>query len=163
MRSSIVRMILILLHFPDMDDATTTQVERRLAARGARLTAARRAVLEELTGNQGPTTATDLGGALPSIPLSSLYRSLSVLSDAGILETVPGNDGILLYEPAEWLAGHHHHLVCRECGTVIDMDVTNALEAALEGVAAQAVAGHGFQSDGHRLTLEGRCAVCADA
>ena len=65
--------------------------------------------------------------------------------------------------PAEWLAGHHHHLVCRECGTVIDMDVTNALEAALEGVAAQAVAGHGFQSDGHRLTLEGRCAVCADA
>lgn len=145
-----------------MDEPTDLQVRSRLGKNGARLTATRRAVLETLLERPGPSPVAELDDELPEIPLSSLYRSLAVLCEAGVIVSLPGSEGVQLYEPAEWLSGHHHHLVCSVCGTVQDMDVTADVEEALERVAASAIR-HGFRVEEHRLTLEGRCAECANA
>ncbi len=145
-----------------LDESTDLQVRTRLGERGARLTATRRAVLYALLERPGPSPVAELDGDLPDIPLSSLYRSLSVLTEAGIIVSLPGGEGVSLYEPAEWLSGHHHHFVCRVCGTVQDVDVDVDVEEALERVSASA-ARRGFRVEDHRLALEGRCAGCVDA
>lgn len=146
-----------------MDETTEIQVRLRLSRTGARLTAIRATVLDAIIERGGPTSAADLAAALPEVPLSSLYRSLAALCDAGVIASIPGAEGILLYEPAEWFSGHHHHLVCRVCGTVLDMEVAGDVEAALDHLTAAAADRHAFRVDGHRLTLEGRCAGCAHA
>ena len=51
------------------------------------------------------------------------------------LITAPG--GITRYEMAEWLAGHHHHLVCIECGAVEDIELPEGLELELERLVGQ--------------------------
>ena len=88
-------------------------VEQRLAAEGVRLTRGRRAIVLAIASAGGPRTAAEIHAELSdTLPLSSLYRSLSVLTDAGVLVAQHDSGGIMRFELAEWLAGHHHHFVC---------------------------------------------------
>jgi Fe2+ or Zn2+ uptake regulation protein len=141
--------------------ATEQHIEERLASVGARYTTARRRVMSELLRAPGPRSAAELHGALRrSVPLSSLYRSLTVLENAGVVVPHHSSRGLTRYEPAEWLAGHHHHLVCTACGRVEDLEVSPADErrmAVLVGAIAQRA---GFTPGGHTLEIEGRCGSC---
>ena len=89
------------------------QIGERLAAHDVRYTAGRRKVAAALLQAGGPRSASELHAELgDAVPVSSLYRSLAVMTEAGILARHPGRDGDARYELAEWLTGHHHHLVC---------------------------------------------------
>lgn len=138
------------------------EVERRLAQRASRYTRGRQLVVATMSGAEGPLSAAELydeiGGTLP---LSSIYRSLAVLEDAGVLAPHHGAKGLTRYELSEWLTGHHHHLVCIACGVVEDVEVTDRHEAEVDRIVGEISARASFSAVSHALEIEGRCARCA--
>ncbi len=144
---------------------TTATLEReaqsRLAAYGVRFTRGRRAVVLALAEAQGPRTVAELAEVLgPSVPVSSLYRTLTVLEESGVVVPHYGTRGLTRYELAEWATGHHHHLVCIECGTVDDLEIPEGLEQRVEAVVEELADDQGFEPAGHSLEIEGRCRSC---
>jgi Fe2+ or Zn2+ uptake regulation protein len=140
---------------------TREAIEQRLNSLGVRSTKARRSVLETLELAEGPITAQELHTRIyPVIPLSSLYRTLGVLTENQLLANHHGLDGVTRFELAEWLTGHHHHVVCSECGEVTDVDFPAEHEARLEHIAAEIASLNGFQASSHTLELVGICGRC---
>ncbi len=131
----------------------------RLRSSGVRVTAARRLVIEALSATDGPRTAEELNADV-AIPLSSLYRTLTVLTSSGILRRVHDGSGTARYEYAEWLTGHHHHIRCTDCGLTQDIDFSPETEATIRRLYETAGAALGFDVTDHRLDLEGRCPEC---
>ncbi len=146
--------------------ATTGQIDQlvrdHLRERGVRYTRARQAVIKAIGMGDGPQSAAELHNRLKGIvPLSSLYRSLAVLEASGILAPHLGTRGVTRYELAEWLSGHHHHLVCIECGKVVDVELDPSGEDHLEDVVSIVSRSAGFSLTGHTLEIEGQCPECA--
>lgn len=136
-------------------------VEQRLAAEGVRLTRGRQATVQAIANAGGPRTAAEIQVELgDSLPLSSLYRSLSVLTDSGVLVAQHDSGGIMRFELAEWLAGHHHHFVCVSCGTAVDVTPNPEQERAIERLIEEMASANGFAVTGHRFEIEGRCRSC---
>jgi Fe2+ or Zn2+ uptake regulation protein len=136
-------------------------VEGRLQEREVRYTRARRAVVAALAAAEGPRSANELHAEIGNdVPLSSLYRTLAVLGETGVLVPHHGARGITRYELAEWIAGHHHHLVCTECGGVEDIDIPSHHEAAIRAVVGDIAALASFTPTDHVLEIEGRCTRC---
>ncbi len=89
------------------------------------------------------------------IGLTTVYRNLQALADAGEADTMRLPNGEQLYR----LCGqgrHHHHLVCRTCGRTIDVEGP-AVEKWTERVAEE----HGFTDVAHTLEIFGTCANCS--
>ena len=138
------------------------QVEERLAASGIRFTGGRRQVVAALERAEGPMSAAELHvGLNRQVPVSSVYRTLAVLEEAGVVAPHHGARGITRYEIAEWLAGHHHHLVCVDCGAVEDIELPPSLEKELEVLVGQVSKMSEFSASGHSLEVDGRCTRCA--
>ncbi len=137
------------------------RVGQRLAGAGVRYTKGRRLVVRALGRAGGPRSAAELHERLrPGVPLSSLYRTLTVLAEAGVLARSHDGNGVALFELAEWLRGHHHHLVCVECGRVEDVDVGDEHERTLTGVVLAVAAAGDLELTGHRIDIEGVCGEC---
>lgn len=134
-------------------------VRRRLAEHEVRYTQGRQSLVTALVRLEGPESAADLHRRM-DVPLSSLYRSLTVLDEAGVLEKHHDADGLARFELAEWLTGHHHHLVCVDCGTVEDVELDADSEEVLHRVAMRAAAEAGYTQTGHNLEVEGLCGSC---
>jgi Fur family ferric uptake transcriptional regulator len=138
------------------------QVERRLAETDVRYTRGRRVVIRALAEADGPRSAAELSQVIgESVPLSSLYRSLAVLEEAGVLAPHFSSPGLTRYELAEWLRGHHHHLVCVCCGRVQDIEVSEAVERRLRDLITDIADDASFAELNHVLEIEGHCAQCA--
>jgi Fe2+ or Zn2+ uptake regulation protein len=97
------------------------------------------------------------------LPQSSVYRNLAVLESAGAVRRVLGVDEFTRYELAEDLTEHHHHLVCRRCGSVSDFPSSTRFERTLARAVEEVAGATGFVPDSHRLDLVGTCASCAAA
>jgi Fe2+ or Zn2+ uptake regulation protein len=136
------------------------QVEQRLAESGVRFTRGRRQVFDAIATADGPRTASQIHGTLGSVSLSSLYRNLGVLVDAGVLARHHGADETTRYEPAEWLTEHHHHLVCVSCGSITDVATSPDQEATVGRLVDALVGSSDFAVSGHRFEIEGKCARC---
>lgn len=130
-----------------------------LEARGYRLTAARRAILDTLTESGGHLTAdelTDLARRRAAgVGRMTVYRTLDLLCDLGILRPVYQGTGAAHYILMQ--DGHHHHLVCSGCSRVIEFD-----ECALGDLPARIAGQFGFRVEGHLLELYGVCAACSE-
>lgn len=138
------------------------RVEERLVETGVRFTGGRRQVVAALERSDGPRSAAEIHQELAGrVPVSSVYRTLAVLEEAGVVEPHHGARGVTRYEIAEWLAGHHHHLVCVECGAVEDIELPERLERQLESLVGQVTGLSSFKSSGHALEVDGRCSRCA--
>jgi len=138
------------------------QIGTRLSDHGVRFTRARRAVVTSLASVDGPQSAAELHKLLGGgVPLSSLYRTLAVLEEVGILAPHHGTRGLTRYELAEWLNGHHHHLVCVDCGAVDDVHLSPGMEDTLEAVVRSVTSDASFEAAGHSLEIEGRCGRCS--
>ena len=138
------------------------EVERRLAEADVRFTKGRRAVIQALSQVDGPRSAAELHAIIgDDLPLSSLYRSLAVLEEAGVLSPHYSSPGLTRYELAEWLSGHHHHLVCIDCGQVEDLPADEAMEEKLQSLVSTVAKSASFTETNHALEIEGRCALCA--
>lgn len=143
------------------DSALHNEIAERLAGANQRYPENRRRLVSALDDAGKPLTVPEILQVLGDVPLSSVYRNLDHLADAGVVQRVAGGDDNGRFEIAEEFSGHHHHhLVCSECGTVYDISSTSRLEKALLDVAAAAEDEVGFEVDDHRLELIGRCKNC---
>ena len=141
--------------------ALDREVERRLTEHEVRYTRGRHQVVTTLAAAGGPRSAGELYEQLDgSLPLSSIYRSLTVLEETGVLAPHNSAKGLTRYELAEWLKGHHHHLVCIECGSVEDVAVTDRQEAEVDRLVAEMSRATSFVPINHVLEIEGRCSRC---
>lgn len=138
------------------------QVEGQLNAQDVRYTRGRRTVVTTLAEGDGPRSAAELSTEIgPTVPLSSLYRTLAVLESADVVTPHFATKGIARYELAEWLTGHHHHLVCIECGTVEDVEVSEHHEEQVTALVESIAAPSAFTATNHALEIEGTCKACA--
>jgi Fur family ferric uptake transcriptional regulator len=125
-----------------------------------RYTSMRRQLVEILCGAEHPITIPDILRLHPHLAQSSVYRNLAVLEQAGVITRVVTHDEWARFELAEDLGGHHHHLICEECGTVRDVVVSDTVEAALDHSLGELAAVNGFELRHHRLDLIGVCEAC---
>ncbi|SCF45299.1 Fur family transcriptional regulator [Micromonospora mirobrigensis] len=123
-----------------------------------RNTRQRSAVSALLAEVEGFHSAQDLHAMLRQrgerVGLTTVYRTLQGLADAGEIDVMRPPGGEHLYRRCS--QGHHHHLVCRACGRTVEV-AGPAVETWAERVAAQ----HGFSDVSHTLEIIGTCAACA--
>lgn len=137
------------------------RVADRLTGHGVRYTKARRTVVNALGRADGPRSAAELAESIGAkVPVSSLYRSLGVLEEAGVVAPHHGARGVTRYELAEWLAGHHHHLICVGCGLIEDVVVPKGRETEIRRLVDALARESGFAPIDHVLEIEGRCGRC---
>lgn len=119
----------------------------------AKNTAQRRAIVTELRACDSPVTAQELHERLDGVGLATIYRNLQRLADEGEADTIRRDNGEQAFLVCE--RGHHHHLVCRECGHVEDVR-----DCELDDWARRVARKRGFSDVEHRAELVGVCAVC---
>jgi Fur family ferric uptake transcriptional regulator len=137
------------------------EVANRLRTQAQRLTPSRRQIVDVLAAASGPLTLPEILGAREGLAQSSAYRNLVVLEEAGVVHRMMTRDDFARYELAEDLTGHHHHLVCANCGRVEDLPATPAVEQSVAAAVDEAARRAGFRTQHHRLDLVGLCAECA--
>jgi len=91
-----------------------------------------------------------------SIGLATIYRTLELLYDMGILKKLNFGDGRARYEIDDGSSAPHHHLLCVSCDKIIEFDYD--LFAILE---KEVVKKHGFQVLEHNVTFLGQCKDCS--
>ncbi len=132
----------------------------RVGAFEQRYTTSRRALVQALLEAERPLTITEILAGATGMPLSSAYRNLTVLCEAGVARRLPGLDDLGRFELAEDLAGHHHHVLCVTCGSLVDFAASARLERALVEASRQVAEETGYEITGHRLDFDGRCPRC---
>ncbi len=129
---------------------------RSLEARGHRITPSRLGVIAAVLGQSGHFTVDDvLQGCRPGIGRATVFRTMRLLAEMGVVCRVLLEDGSLHYRLSR--RGHHHHLVCVGCGSVQDLD-----ECALGGLVRELSRASGYAIEGHWLEFFGRCASCRE-
>jgi Fur family ferric uptake transcriptional regulator len=133
-------------------------LEKRLRAHGLRATPQRVSVLDELLREPNDVTAQQLYDRLRQrgsrIGMATVYRTLDALADARIVEPLAHFRDALCYRVCR--EGHHHHLVCSQCHSIVELR-----DCELEEPLARAAAAHGFVATSHHLEVTGVCAACA--
>lgn len=142
---------------PSQAARTPTQLADRLRAIGQRATPQRLLILSAFRQPHEHLTADEVyarvGPLAPAINRSTVYRTLELFRDLGLItETDLGGDA-RYYELLEH--DRHHHLVCRECGEImaIDDEVVKPMREAIEAT-------YRFDAQIDHLALFGRCAAC---
>jgi Fur family transcriptional regulator, ferric uptake regulator len=125
---------------------------------GARPTRQRRAVAAALADVEVFRSAQDIHAQLRArgddVGLTTVYRTLQALADAGEIDVLRTPDGEAVYRLCS--NGHHHHLVCRACGRTVEIE-----GPAVESWARRTAQEHGFAEIEHTLEIFGTCAPCA--
>ena len=140
-----------------------TKVAERLASIGQRYTSGRKLLVDALVRAGSPLPLPAILTRHRALKQSSVYRNLAALEQAGVVRRVLTDEGFGRYELTEDLTGHHHHLVCSNCGAVEDVDFEPGFEETLEGQLAELAGRTGFSAVSHRLDLIGLCRRCAAA
>ncbi len=140
---------------PKRSNSLATQLLETLEERGHRSTSPRRAVVNVIAGQNKHFTAEELREQLPGVGRATIYRSLRLLVESGVLCRVLLEEGDLHYQLSH--RGHHHHLLCVECGSSQDL-----LGCDIEDLLQTVSAAHEFQLSGHWLEVYGKCHACLD-
>lgn len=132
-----------------------------LKENGYKLTPQRKATLEVLLNNQGEHLSTEeiyteVRKTHPEIGLATVYRTMLLLEDLGLLIKHNFEDGRNRYELSHPDEDHdHHHLICLKCGRVseVEEDLLGSLEEIVENK-------HGFKVINHKVKFYGHCSNC---
>lgn len=104
-------------------------------------------------------TAAQIHGALQRdgdrVGLATVYRAVQAMSESGEVDVIRTPEGEAAYRRCT-TGGHHHHLVCRNCGATVEIEA-EAVESWADEVAAR----YGFTNAGHELEIFGECSNCA--
>jgi Fur family ferric uptake transcriptional regulator len=87
------------------------------------------------------------------VGLTTVYRTLQAMTEAGELDALRNADGETAYRRCS--TGHHHHLVCRSCGRTVEVSGP-AVEKWANAIAAE----HHFRDVSHDLEIFGTCDLC---
>ena len=149
---------------PASDDRTREALERFerfLHQKDLRLTEARAAIVEAALARHGHYPIEDLIADLKQRGIrgskATVYRTLPLLAEAGILEPAIVAGDAKSYETT--FGRHHHdHLLCSRCGKVVEFEF-EAFEILQKEVAAR----YGYRLEGHHHELVGTCPDCVQA
>jgi len=143
---------------PDTDLADVARIRDGLRARGLRWTPQRRTLLEVLRGTAGHVTGAEIVDRCraidPETTPSTVYRTLDVLEELGIVRHGHGADGREEFHVRP--ASDHGHLHCSGCGTTFEIDGPEA-SAIVESLRVS----QGFIVDLSHVTIVGLCAGCS--
>lgn len=137
---------------------TERKIEQELRQRGYKITPQRRNVIKAIIDTHEHLTPAAIHEKVrrknPGIGLVTIYRTLEMLAGLGLIcETHAGGScrSYLMRRPSE----HHHHLICSDCGTVIDFT-----ECDLGGLERKLAKETSFKINGHLLEFLGQCRSC---
>lgn len=141
-----------------MMDKEQTFIEsiNKLKGTGVRITPQRKAVLEYLIETEEHPTADDIFKALShehkNMSVATVYNNLKLFKDTGLVTELTYGDSSSRFD---FRTNPHYHIICTECGTITDFEYP-----ALEEVEDLAGLLTGYEVNGHRLELYGRCPNC---
>lgn len=128
-----------------------------LRERGYRLTPQRMMVLEAIEGADHHISAEEIHTKAhvryPYMNISTVYRTLELLKELGLVAETDLGGGRLVYHPAG--KAHHHHLVCRKCGKVQDID-----RSVFERLRDELRDRYGFNAEFEHMGVFGICEAC---
>jgi Fur family transcriptional regulator, ferric uptake regulator len=130
----------------------------RLRRQSRKITGPRQAILEILRLHPHPLSIKEIFSALArgDSDLATIYRSMHLLESMGMVKRFHFGDGPARFELLpEGDDGHHHHLVCLECSTVIEIE-----ECFPQALEEQIATRNGFKSVTHKLEFFGVCPRC---
>jgi len=137
--------------------ATEENVAAQLRRASLRVTKPRVAVVEAVERFPHADTESIIAAVredLPEVSHQAVYDSLRVLTDLGVLRRIQPAGSVARYETR--VGDNHHHLVCRSCGAVVDVDCAVGQAPCL--TASQT---HGYRLDEAELIYWGTCPTCA--
>ncbi len=144
------------------------QFKEMLKQKGLKVTNQRLLVLEVLAEHRDShMTAEDIYELVkedyPDIGLATIYRTVQLLLDMQLVDSINLDNGSLRYEISESIGGdhgrhHHHHLICETCGKVLSFkaDFLDELEDHIEEET-------GFHVRNHELKFYGQCKECRES
>ena len=136
----------------------TSRFDSLLSAKGLRLTRQRQAVVDAILDARGSFTAQELHDKLRAdqsgVGLTTVYRTLEILSEGGAVERVHG----LNHCEAFVVSGQHHShtIVCSNCGSASEL-----IDCGCDELVAAAARQTGFRIEDHVIQLSGLCRDCA--
>jgi Fur family ferric uptake transcriptional regulator len=145
----------------DVAVAPVDKFREFLLTKGMRLTPEREVIVQAVYATHDHFDAEQWVGNLTrrqgqsGASRSTIYRTLNLLVEAGLLRRVARANDREVYEH-DYGYPQHDHLICKKCGSMTEFR-NDAIAEVLEKIAAE----HGFRMSGHRLEVEGVCAVCS--
>ncbi|MDD6795828.1 MAG: Fur family transcriptional regulator [Clostridiaceae bacterium] len=136
-------------------------LKENLKKKGCKLTPQRRAIVDTIVDNEGKhLTAEEIYDEVkkdcPDIGLATVYRTIIILEEIGVVSKLQLNDGCSRYEIVHSDERHkHHHLICQKCNAVIEVeeDLLDELEEKIENE-------YGFKILDHSVKFYGLCSDC---
>jgi len=132
-------------------------IVNKLSELGYRLTPQRMIILSSIENSDDHISAEEIYAQVmakyPKVNISTVYRTLELLKRLGLVTETDLGGGRVRYHPAE--KGHHHHLVCQECGAIIALD-----ESLLSSLKSVLLREYKFSADLRHLAIFGRCVNC---
>ena len=133
------------------------QFSKALQERGHRLTVQRTLILDVIESISGHIGVDEvfrrIHDAYPQVNVSTVYRTMELLEQEGLLTHTHFHDGAALWHRAE--EGHHQHLVCERCGRKIDLDLE-----VVEPLAGELRTRYGFAANLTHFAILGICDAC---
>jgi Fe2+ or Zn2+ uptake regulation protein len=137
----------------------TADLQHVLRGAGLRVTRPRVAVLDAVHRHPHGDTESIIGAVrleLPDVSHQAVYDSLHTLTAVGLVRRIQPAGSVARYESR--VGDNHHHLVCRSCGVVVDIDC-----AVGEAACLTASDDHGFTIDEAEVVFWGQCPDCSTA
>ena len=135
----------------------SVDIVSKLSNQGYRLTPQRMMILSAIENSDDHISAEEIYvqvvAKYPHVNISTVYRTLELLKRLGMVTDTDLGVGRVRYHPAD--KGHHHHLVCQECGAIIDLD-----ESVLSSLKSALLREYEFRADLRHLAIFGKCANC---
>ena len=133
-----------------------TALSEALRERGQRVTPQRLVVARVVDDLRRHATAElvfgEVSRRMPGVSLPTVYATLELLEALGLVVRVATQGGAVVYDPR---TNDHHHLVCRSCGAIEDVDADVETAAVLRSARAA-----GFAPELAQVTVRGLCASC---
>ena len=134
-----------------------TQLAGALRERGQRVTPQRLVIARVMQQLDRHATAEmvfgEVSAQMPGVSLPTVYAPLDLLEELGLVHRVATEGGTVVFDPR---TDSHHHLVCRACGAITDIDAPVQPDAVLT-----AARDAGFTPDHAQVTVRGLCRDCA--
>jgi len=142
--------------------AWKTILREHVRVHGGRMTQRRMQIAEvffSLRGHPGiEALSAEVSNRYPGTGDATVYRTMKLLCEAGLAEERQFGEGFSRFEPTiapGGRTGHHDHLICLECGSIIEFG-----DPEIEALQDRAADRHGFEIRSHRLEIYGVCSRC---
>lgn len=137
----------------------------RMRGMGRRMTVPRQAVFEIVSTSLKHLSAEDVYMAVhkkyPGVGLTTIYRTLELLVNTGVLIKHEFGEGRARYEYTGGAVKEHAHLICLSCGKVTDCSDIDIEKFGLDKISKEVSAHYGFEIKSKRLVFQGLCKTCS--